>query len=91
MLQGIETLVKHAGIPIIVKETGAGFSRYSAKKLLNIGGQVIDVSGSGGTSWSKVENQRNSNQFPQYLFDEWGIPTVEVRQISSIEWEEDFN
>jgi isopentenyl-diphosphate delta-isomerase len=91
VLQGIETLVKHAGIPIIVKETGAGISRYSAERLLNIGVQVIDVSGSGGTSWSKVENQRATNKTPQHLFDEWGIPTVEcLRQISSIEWKEDF-
>lgn len=91
VLRGIEQLVKHAGIPIIVKETGAGISKFSAQRLLNVGVQVIDVSGSGGTSWSKVENQRISNQTPQYLFDEWGIPTVEcLNQISSLEREADF-
>lgn len=91
VLSGIEALVKDAGVPIIVKETGAGISAYSAKRLLNAGVQVIDVAGAGGTSWSKVENQRSSNEHPQNEFDEWGIPTVEcLNQISSLQWERSF-
>ncbi len=91
VLSGIEALVKDADVPIIVKETGAGISAYAAKRLLNAGVQVIDVAGAGGTSWSKVENQRSSNLQPQNEFDEWGLPTIEcLNQISSLQWERSF-
>lgn len=91
VLLGIEELLKKANVPIIVKETGAGVSANVAKRLLDAGVQVIDVAGSGGTSWAKVENQRLNNKRPQHLFDEWGIPTAEcLHQISSIQWERGF-
>jgi len=35
---------------------------------------MLDVAGSGGTSWSKVEYFRKGNIAG---FEEWGIPTVE--------------
>ena len=88
---GIEQLARDAGIPIIAKETGAGISAFSAKRLLNVGVQVIDVSGAGGTSWSKVENRRNNNLKPQNIFDEWGIPTVKcLNEVSSLHSEKNF-
>jgi len=91
VLSGIERLVKDVSLPIIAKETGAGISAYSAKRLLNVGVQVIDVAGAGGTSWAKVENQRSGNPSPQNDFDNWGIPTSEcLRQISSLQWERSF-
>jgi len=91
VLNGIEQLVKDAGVPIIAKETGAGISSYVAKRLLNAGVQVIDVAGAGGTSWAKVENQRPANHLPNFEFDEWGIPTVEcLTQISTLQWERSF-
>lgn len=91
VLKGIESLVKEAGVSIIAKETGAGISGYSAKRLLNAGVQAIDVAGAGGTSWSKVENHRKSNTEPNYEFDEWGIPTtVCIQQIADLQWERSF-
>ncbi|MEX0608345.1 MAG: type 2 isopentenyl-diphosphate Delta-isomerase [Balneolaceae bacterium] len=91
ILNGIEQLVKDAELPVIVKETGAGISGYVARKLLNVGVQVIDVSGAGGTSWAKVENFRSSNEAANHGFDEWGISTVEsLRQLSSLQWERGF-
>ncbi|MCG8373540.1 MAG: type 2 isopentenyl-diphosphate Delta-isomerase [Balneolales bacterium] len=91
ILTGIEGLVKQADVPVIVKETGAGISKYVAKRLLNAGVSVIDVSGAGGTSWAKVENQRASHPKPNAEFDEWGIPTaVCLQQISTLQWERDF-
>lgn len=74
---GIEKLVKDSDLPIIVKETGAGISGEVAKRLLDIGVSVIDVAGAGGTSWSKVENERPTNREPEELFNDWGIPTVQ--------------
>lgn len=92
ILDGIKQLVNDTELPIIVKETGAGISDHTARRLLNIGIRVIDVAGAGGTSWAKVENFRSSNQQANHHFDEWGIPTAEcIRQLSKLEWERSFD
>jgi isopentenyl-diphosphate delta-isomerase len=91
VLDGIEQLVKDAEVPVIAKETGAGISAYTAKRLLNAGVEVIDVAGAGGTSWAKVENQREENDSANFEFDDWGIPTVDcLQQISKLQWERSF-
>ncbi len=91
VLDGIEQLVKESELPVITKETGAGISAYIAKRLLNAGVEAIDVAGAGGTSWAKVENQREVNESANFEFDDWGIPTVEcINQISKLQWERSF-
>jgi isopentenyl-diphosphate delta-isomerase len=91
VLAGINHLVKSVSIPVIVKETGAGISQHVAKRLLNVGVSAIDVAGAGGTSWAKVENQRESNQVPNFDFDNWGIPTVDcLIYLSKLQWEMEF-
>lgn len=83
--RGIAHLVTNSGLPVIVKETGAGISAYTASRLLSIGVQVIDVSGAGGTSWGKVERLRSDRLSAENLFDDWGIPTVDcIEQISAL-------
>ncbi|MBD3168357.1 MAG: type 2 isopentenyl-diphosphate Delta-isomerase [candidate division Zixibacteria bacterium] len=64
---------------ILVKETGAGLSPRVLEKLKSIGVPYIDVSGSGGTSWTRVEKYRapspvlyNTGQ----TLSNWGIPTA---------------
>ncbi len=72
---GILTAIKETKkeIPnLLVKETGAGISREVAQKLASVGVEWIDVSGAGGTSWSKVETMRGGFVSG---FDNWGIPT----------------
>ncbi|MBL7961682.1 type 2 isopentenyl-diphosphate Delta-isomerase [bacterium] len=91
-LDGISRLVKKLKIPIIAKETGAGISYSVAKRLHDVGIQYIDVSGSGGTSWSAVESFRKhageSSEDRNRLakkFHNWGIPTTEcIQQVSRI-------
>ncbi|MFA5668374.1 MAG: type 2 isopentenyl-diphosphate Delta-isomerase [Balneolaceae bacterium] len=91
ILDGIQNLVLESHVPIIVKETGAGISKYVAKKLLNVGVSVIDIAGSGGTSWAKVENARKDEQDSSSLFDEWGISTVDcLLDIGALQWERNF-
>ncbi|MDR9419038.1 type 2 isopentenyl-diphosphate Delta-isomerase [Gracilimonas sp.] len=88
---GIAKLVKDTELPVIVKETGAGISEHTARKLLNVGVEVIDVAGAGGTSWAKVENFRSSNTAANHNFDDWGIPTVAcIEALSKLEWERSF-
>lgn len=92
VLNGIELLVKTLSIPIIVKEIGAGISAPVAKRLINVGVRIIDVAGSGGTSWAGVEIiRRNGNSgkprrptFAEAFWD-WGIPTVDaLRQVANL-------
>lgn len=72
LLKKLEKLVLKSEVPVIVKEVGAGISKYAAKKLLNIGVQGIDVAGAGGTSWAGVEIIRGKSGND---FWDWGLPT----------------
>ncbi len=74
VLAAIRKTCEKLSVPVIVKETGAGMSQETAIRLKEAGVKYIDVSGAGGTSWSKVEYLRNGN-IPG--FEDWGIPTVE--------------
>jgi isopentenyl-diphosphate Delta-isomerase len=86
--KGIINLVTNAGLPVIVKETGAGISGNVARRLLSIGVECIDVAGAGGTSWAKVENLRDRQKTPMHQFDNWGIPTVDcIEQVSKLKEE----
>jgi isopentenyl-diphosphate delta-isomerase len=70
----IGVFAKDLGLPVIVKETGAGVSREVALQLKKTGVKMIDISGSGGTSWSKVEYLRSGERM---TFADWGNPTCE--------------
>ncbi len=74
---GIRRLVDLSPVPVIVKETGAGISGSIARVLYHeCGVRVIDVAGSGGVSWAKVENMRRlDSEADEALFDDWGMPT----------------
>ncbi|MBI3412542.1 MAG: type 2 isopentenyl-diphosphate Delta-isomerase [Candidatus Aenigmarchaeota archaeon] len=74
ILKAINRIVKELGYPVIAKETGAGISGEVAKKLEEAGVKAVDVSGSGGTSWTAVESFRNSPVGD--TFNNWGIPTA---------------
>lgn len=82
----IKNLSKNFGIPIIVKETGAGISKVVAKDLIDLGVKYIDVSGKGGTNFIEIEDLRDMDTDFSELYN-WGIPTakaiIDVRSISS--------
>ncbi len=86
--EGIVHLAANCSVPVIVKETGAGISGNTARRLLSIGVDAVDVAGAGGTSWAKVENLRDRQKHPMHQFDDWGIPTAEcLRQIAPLKEE----
>ncbi len=75
VLSAIKKACKELDTPIIVKEVGSGISASLAEKLESVGVAAIDVSGSGGTSWSGgVESYRKGRPETE-LFWDWGIPT----------------
>jgi isopentenyl-diphosphate delta-isomerase len=94
ILSRIKELAKELDIPIIAKETGAGFSAEVAKLLENAGVKAVDVGGTGGTSWSAVEYYRAKELGDELrerlgnIFWDWGIPTaisvIEVRNSTSL-------
>lgn len=61
-------------LPVLAKEVGDGINPEIAKKLEIAGIQVIDVAGSGGTSWSAVEGFRGSSIGES--FRNWGLSTA---------------
>ncbi len=81
-LMAIEKLVSKAAIPIIIKEVGFGISTKVIRRLFDIGVQVVDVSGRGGSHWGMIESlrtQKNSQQNKSiYAFLDWGQSAVEI-------------
>ena len=72
-----------AGLPFpkMAKEVGNGISGAVARELGDAGMDAIDVAGSSGTSWSRIEGKRArsaSTAALGELFGEWGIPTAEA-------------
>lgn len=67
-------------VPVVLKETGSGFSQKTLEKIKSIGLAAVDVSGRGGTHWGRVETQRASRGSVQAQagasFKDWGVSTV---------------
>ena len=61
-------------LPILIKEVGNGINPETAKELESYGVKVIDIAGSGGTSWSLVESYRGAKIGES--FRDWGFPTA---------------
>lgn len=79
VLDAIRRTVDSVGVPVIVKEVGAGISAQVAAALVSAGVQIIDVAGVGGTSWAAVEAERAMSPADREValaFSNWGIPTA---------------
>ncbi|MDA0577142.1 MAG: type 2 isopentenyl-diphosphate Delta-isomerase [Verrucomicrobia bacterium] len=78
LAERIGSVAAQLGHPVIVKEVGAGISRADADLLLAQGVEILDVAGAGGTSWSRIEAQRQAagdGRSLGELFQDWGTPT----------------
>lgn len=82
VLSRIGELAQKIGVPVIVKEVGAGLSKEAALKLELAGASAVNVSGLGGTSWAGVEQIRAEERDVKNkatlgeIFWDWGIPTA---------------
>lgn len=75
----LEALVKALDAPVVVKETGAGVSAATARRLFDMGVAVVDVAGAGGSNWATVEGERATDPADKAhaaAFGDWGIPTA---------------
>ena len=87
--QSLEQLIQHLPVPVIIKETGCGFSTKTLIRLNDIGVAAVDVSGLGGTHWGRIEGQRAQQDPLRHqagnTFRNWGIDTIQsVRNALSI-------
>ena len=75
----LEALVKALDAPVVVKETGAGMSAATARRLFAMGVAAVDVAGAGGSNWATVEGERAEGEADKVhaaAFADWGIPTA---------------
>lgn len=65
----IEAVAAEAGVPVVVKEVGFGMTRETLLRLGDLGVQIADVSGRGGTNFARIENARRPEQDYSFLQD----------------------
>jgi isopentenyl-diphosphate delta-isomerase len=78
--KSLENLVRALPVPVVIKETGCGFSTQTLQRLNNIGIAAVDVSGLGGTHWGRIEGHRATQDMIRkqaaVTFRHWGIDTL---------------
>ncbi len=79
LLARIAGICRDLPVPVIIKEVGYGISGDVAEKLAGVGVAGIDVAGSGGTSWGRIEALRSGTRTARLAesFSTWGIPTAD--------------
>lgn len=80
-LKAIEKICRQLSVPVVIKETGCGFSAKTLKRLNDAGVAAVDVSGFGGTHWGRIEGDRNEKDSIRSraanTLKDWGISTLE--------------
>ena len=80
-VEAIQRLCEDIELPVIVKETGCGFSNNSIKKLKKTKIAALDVAGLGGTHWGRVEAARLDHEDFRarsgQVFGDWGQGSLE--------------
>ncbi|MDN6639276.1 MAG: type 2 isopentenyl-diphosphate Delta-isomerase [Tetragenococcus sp.] len=85
----LEKIAQYIEVPVIVKEVGFGMTRETITQILDTGIKTVDVAGSGGTSFTQIENARRKKREFKYL-DHFGQSTVESL-LEAHEVNQDFN
>lgn len=80
-LKALKELSKQLSVPVILKETGCGFSKTTLERVKDLDLAAVDISGFGGTHWGRIEGSRNTKdqvrQKAAETFQNWGISTIE--------------
>lgn len=82
--EAISELSEHLSVPVIIKETGCGFSKSTLHRLMSTAIAAVDISGLGGTHWGRIEGGRAEHdairQHTAETFKNWGVGTVDSLQ-----------
>ena len=79
LAEKIKTIRAQLEVPLMIKETGCGLSKFDYRLLINCGIRYIDVAGRGGTSWSRIEHLcRNDENSDGITFQDWGLTTCQA-------------
>jgi isopentenyl-diphosphate delta-isomerase len=85
LAEKIGAVVSRLEVPVIVKEIGCGLSAATARRLREVGVEIFDTAGVGGTSWARIEAARAGDADIGELFAGWGEPTPRsIRQLAEI-------
>jgi isopentenyl-diphosphate Delta-isomerase len=80
LLAKLGAVIPQVGMPVLLKEVGAGISETTARKIAGLAVAGVETGGLGGTSWSKIESLRTADTLQRStgeLFARWGVPTSE--------------
>jgi len=80
LLTRLNETIPAIGVPVVIKEVGAGISETTAAKLASLPIAGVETAGLGGTSWAAIESRRTRDDIQRStgeLFAQWGIPTPE--------------
>lgn len=73
----VADVVANLDVPVLLKEVGSGLMPADIELGLQSGIRHFDVAGTGGTSWSRIEQHRRQSTGDGlgYTFQDWGVPT----------------
>jgi len=74
LLANVAEICGTVSVPVLVKEVGFGIGASQAASLAQAGVRAVDVSGTGGTNFARIEGRRNSSRWWTPLAS-WGLPT----------------
>ena len=78
-LEALKNLTHSLSVPVILKETGCGFSEETLNRLEDSGLFAVDVGGLGGTHWGRIEGERLPEGDFRHgvgeVFSRWGVKT----------------
>lgn len=80
LVEKLREVAPAVGVPVLLKEVGAGIGRATALKIRELPVAGVETSGVGGTSWAKIESLRTADPVQRStgeLFARWGTPTAE--------------
>jgi isopentenyl-diphosphate Delta-isomerase len=84
LLPKLRAVAAGLGVPVLLKEVGAGISETTALKIRDLPVAGVETAGVGGTSWSRIESMRATDALKRAVgerFTRWGIPTAESIEI----------
>ena len=80
-LVALRRLSAELTVPVMLKETGCGFSEATLRRVADAGIAGVDISGLGGTHWGRIEGARAHEASIQReaakTFATWGETTVD--------------